>query len=88
MTTITRDEWLKELERVMASRTGMQGGMTARELAGLWGCCTRVALERLHLLSDRLVVGHKPTVSISGRNTLVPCYRLKPVEMKRAAKRR
>ena len=87
MTTITRDEWLKELERVMVSRKGTVDGMTARELAGVWGCCTRVALERLHLLRARLVVGTKPSVAISGRNTTIPCYRLKP-EVKRAAKRR
>ena len=87
MTTITRDEWLAELERVMAARDPKADGLTARELADQWGCCTRVALDRLGMLRERVTVGYKRGTSISGRNTMVPCYRLK-TEVKRAAKRR
>ena len=87
MTTITRDEWLAELERVMAARDPKAYGLTSDELAVQWGCCKRVALDRLKMLGDRLTVGYKRGTSISGRNTMVPCYRLK-TEVKRAAKRR
>jgi hypothetical protein len=86
--TITRDEWLAELERVMAHRGPGADGLTAKELAERWGCCRRVALERLQLLHDRLVVGNKRALSVAGRQTQVPCYKLKPVETRRAAKRR
>jgi hypothetical protein len=85
---ITRDEWLAELERVLAQRDPKADGLTSGELAEKWGCCRRLALERLNLMKDRLSVGKKRMSSIDGRNTLVACYKLKPVEVKRAAKRR
>jgi hypothetical protein len=88
MTTITRDEWLAELERVMAQRGPGGDGLTAGELAEKWGCCRRVALERLKMLQGRLDVGSRRGLSVAGRPTQVPCYRLKPVEVRRAAKRR
>ena len=84
---ITSDEWLSELERVMRARKPDAEGLTTQELAEVWGCCTRVALLRLSLLKDRLIVGQRHIVSISGRGAVSPTYRLKP-EMKRAAKRR
>ena len=86
MTSITRDEWLNELERVMAQRPSSDG-LTSQELADRWGCCRRVALERLNRLRDRVAIGKKAHVGIDGRMSMVACYRLNP-GVKRAAKRR
>lgn len=76
MTTITRDEWLAELERVMGQQNPDSGGMTAQELADTWGCCRAVALKRLKLLQPRLVVSRRRHVGLDGKAGMVPCYRL------------
>jgi hypothetical protein len=85
--TITRDEWLAELERVMSQRSSSDG-LTSQELAQRWGCCRRVALERLNKLRDRVVTGRKVHVGIDGRVNMITCYKLKAAEVRRAAKRR
>ncbi len=89
MTTITRDEWLSELERVMRQQKPDADGLTAQELADTWGCCRAVALKRLGLMKDRLVVGRRRYVGLAGKAGMVPCYRLvvEPTRAK-AAKRR
>ena len=79
MTTITRDEWLREFERVMCQMRPDSEGMTTDELARSWGCSIRVARERLGLTRNRLVVGRKRATTLDGRSTLVPCYRLTPL---------
>jgi hypothetical protein len=85
--SITRDEWLAELERVMAHRSSSDG-LTSQELADRWGVCRRVALERLNRLRDRVSVGRTAHTGIDGRTTMIACYSLKPGVTKRAAKRR
>jgi hypothetical protein len=84
MTTITRDEWLAELERVMRQRQPDSGGMTAQELADQWEVCRPVALKRLGMIRDRLVVSQRRIIGIGGKATYAPTYRL----MAKAAKKR
>jgi hypothetical protein len=75
-TTITRSEWLAEFERVMAQQCADADGMTAQELADMWGCCRAVALKRLQAMRERLVVGRRRCVGLDGKAGMVPCYRL------------
>ena len=83
MTTITRDEWLAELERVMRRQSDAEG-MTAQELADKWGVCRPVALKRLGLIRDRLIVGQRRSLNIGGKFSMSPTYKL----MTKAAKKR
>lgn len=81
--TITRDEWLAEVERVMRQRNS-DDGITAQELADKWGCCRPVALRRLGMIRDRLIIGQRRVLGISGKATYTPTYKL----MAKAAKKR
>ena len=81
--TITRDEWLAEVERVLRQHRPDADGFTAQELADQWGCCRAVALKRLGMIRDRLIVGHRSATGISGRHTTVPTYKLARTEAKR-----
>ena len=86
--TITRDEWLTELERVMRQQRPDSDGMSAEELAAAWKVCKRVALERLNLLRDRVIVGQRRVTAISGRMAVCPTYKLAPLATRKKAARR
>jgi hypothetical protein len=86
--TITRDEWLTELERVMRQRRPQSGGMTSEELAQMWGCCRAVARLRLQMLRGRLVVGRRSIPGIDGKDNSAPTYALGPAPAARVPKRR
>lgn len=78
-TTITRDEWLAEFERVAnAGNTDDGGGMTMEEFAAATGHHKKWVGEVLKRLQPRVIVTYRRGRSISGRQMLTPCYRLKP----------
>lgn len=77
---ITREEWLAELERLQ--QQGRQDeGRTARELAEVWKCSTKLALIRLQRLAaeGRLAVGRRRGFRLDGTAYLTPVYRLKKI---------
>jgi hypothetical protein len=91
MTTITRDEWMAEFERVMHAQRPGDPGLSSYELAQQM----RITPARVNDLlrkvaeSGRLRCGRKPHIAIDGRHTMVPCYTTLPsAGVKRAAKRR
>jgi CRP-like cAMP-binding protein len=86
--TITREEWLAELERVLVPPTGTLDGLTATEIAvqsGITRSRVMVLLGRASA-QGQLQIGRKPVTAIDGRLSMVPCYRLKVA--RKAAKRR
>ena len=80
--SITRDEWLSELERVMTAGSS-DDGYRVEELAELTGHSTAYVRRLLGKMRDRLVVGRRRVVCLSGNYSTVPCYSLKPSEMPR-----
>lgn len=83
--TITRDEWIAELERVMRLQRSDSDGLSSQELAEAWGCCRKMALDRIKLLKGRLVVGRRRDTAVDGKACIVPTYKLLPAK---AAKKR
>lgn len=80
--SITRDEWLTELERVMSAGNS-DDGYRVEELADLTGHSTAYVRKLLGKMKDRLVVGRRRVICLSGNWTMVPCYSLKPLEAPR-----
>ncbi|MCX6551190.1 MAG: hypothetical protein NTY02_09340 [Acidobacteria bacterium] len=75
---ITTDAWQAELERVMMRPpSGEANGLSAQELCQATGRGIRWVRGRLGMVRDRLIVGRKTAYGIDGRQTTVPCYRLK-----------
>lgn len=87
-TTITRDEWLTEFERLMHATRPGDPGLSTEEIADALG----VGMHRVNRLmrdafkQGRVVVGRKPGMALDGRRCMVPCYQLKPAA--KAAKKR
>lgn len=78
-TTITRDEWLAEFERVANAHASDDGrGMTVAEFMVATGHSNHWVHVRLQALRPRLIVTKRCGVAIDGRPILTPCYRLKP----------
>lgn len=75
--TITREEWLAEIERVMQSPEDGDG-MTVLELAEAMGWCEKRAREALHKLNraKRIVVTRGTRYALDGRRASVPLYRI------------
>jgi hypothetical protein len=78
-TTITRDEWMAEFERVMSAPASAEGhGTTAREISTETGRSIQWIQERLRQMRSRLIVTRRRGLTVDGRGCTVPCYRLKP----------
>lgn len=79
--TITRDEWLSEIQRVMRERPAGDPGMSTWE----WADALNVGQARASIVirqmcrRGQLITGWKPDVSRDGRQVRVPCYRPAPV---------
>lgn len=87
MTTITRDEWLSEFERVMRQQPKGDPGLATWELAEMLGVGEHYVKRMLRkaLRAGRLKSGKKPGWALDGRRCMVPCYQL--VTAKAAKKR-
>lgn len=75
--TITREEWLAELERVMKSPEDGDG-MTVLELAEAMGWSEKRTREALHKLNraKRIAVNRGTRYALDGRRASVPLYRI------------
>lgn len=80
-TVITFEEWEREL-RSFSNKD--DDGLTSEEVAEAWGCCRKIALERLRKLdkAGKLETGTKTVTRLGGRLNPVPCYRLKVASKK------
>jgi len=93
MTTITHDEWLAEIERIMRpAGAKAEDGLTLQELAQNSGRSTRWWLARMKAepLRGRVVARRVPVMRIDGVPGVTVRYRLRPAPtvVPRAAKRR
>jgi MarR-like DNA-binding transcriptional regulator SgrR of sgrS sRNA len=75
---ITHDEWLAALEAAQAQRPQDDEGMTAREIAVVFGCSDKKCLELLRKIQDagRLAVGRRNMIRLDGKPQCVPVYRI------------
>ena len=80
-TSITRDEWLSEFERLMHTTRPGDPGLSTEEIADALG----VGMHRVNRMmreafkAGRLQVGKKPGLALDGRKCMVPCYQLTPM---------
>ena len=78
MTTITRDEWLAEFERVLKSHALGDEGLSVAEISASTGVSCKTVCLRLNKIRHRLIVGSKFALRLDGRPTYIPCYQIKP----------
>jgi hypothetical protein len=90
MTTITRDEWLSEFERIMRQQPKGDPGLSTEELAEMLGVGQHRVnkLLRVAFRQGRLRAGKKPGQALDGRRVMVPCYQMVPKPDAKAAKKR
>ena len=77
MTEIRHDEWERELSTLMHGCDGE--GVTTKELAAAWGLSLRTTNVRVRSLWERgrIEVGFRKDMTMAGRPTKVPVYKLR-----------
>lgn len=78
--SITRDEWMAEIERVMSPGPTDDGMKTINEIATAMGIARPQALQAVRALSaaGRIEVGRGKRLAIDGVLRLIAVYRIKP----------
>jgi len=81
MSTIEKNDWLAEMERLTAKHKN-DGGWTTREWAVKLGLSEKTAAERLRKIHDqgRLKLGHRSHIRMDGKPCLVPVYSIIPAK--------